>query len=62
MKNNYSLNGLYPITPTAFQSDLEYIDNIKEVIKSGIKIFQFGTKYMSFKRKKYLVHKYLHEL
>ena len=27
MKNNCSLNGLYPITPTAFQSDLEYIDN-----------------------------------
>ena len=57
MKNNYSLSGLYPITPTVFQSDLEYIDNIKEVIKSGIKIFQFRTKYMSFKRKKYLVHK-----
>ena len=57
MKNNYSMNGLYPITPTAFQSDLEYIDNIKEVIKSGIKIFQFRTKYMSFKRKKYLIHK-----
>lgn len=57
MKNNYSMNGLYPITPTAFQSDLEYIDNIKEVIKSGIKIFQFRSKYMSFKRKKYLIHK-----
>ena len=57
MKNNYSLSGLYPITPTVFQSDLEYIDNIKEVIKSGIKIFQFRTKYMSFKRKKYLIHK-----
>ena len=57
MRTNYSLSGLYPITPTAFQSDLEYIDNIKEVIKSGIKIFQFRTKYMSFKRKKYLIHK-----
>tara|TARA_B100001996_G_scaffold262442_1_gene204598 strand:+ start:22 stop:657 length:636 start_codon:yes stop_codon:yes gene_type:complete len=60
MKNNLILKGLYPISSNNYVSDLDFIEKTVTIIKSGIKIFQFRGKYLSFKRKKYLL-KTIHE-
>ena len=57
MENNKLLKGLYPITTNVYNSDIEYISKIKTVIESKINIFQFRSKTLSFKRKKYLLKK-----
>ena len=57
MENNKLLKGLYPITPSIYNSDIDYISNIKTVIESKINIIQFRTKTLSFKRKRYLLKK-----
>ena len=44
MENNKLLKGLYPITPSIYNSDIDYISNIKTVIESKINIIQFRTK------------------
>ena len=55
MKSNLILKGLYPISSNNYASDLDFIEKTIAIIKSGIKIFQFRGKYLSFKRKKYLL-------
>ena len=55
MENNKALNGLYPITPSIYKSDIDYLYHIKIVIKSGINILQFRSKNLSFRRKAYLI-------
>ena len=57
MKNDLILKGLYPINTNNYGSDLDFIEKTILIIKSGIKIFQFRGKYLSFKRKKYLIKK-----
>ena len=57
MENNKLLKGLYPITSNVYKSDIDYISNIKTVIESKINIFQFRSKTLSFKRKRYLLKK-----
>ena len=57
MENNKLLKGLYPITPSIYNSDIDYISNIKTVIESKINIFQFRSITLSFKRKRYLLKK-----
>ena len=55
MENNKSLKGLYPITPNIYKSDIDYLSSLKLVIESDINIFQFRSKTLSFRRKKYLL-------
>tara|TARA_B100001564_G_scaffold354632_1_gene365551 strand:+ start:32 stop:664 length:633 start_codon:yes stop_codon:yes gene_type:complete len=55
MENNKALSGLYPITPSMYKSDFDYLSKIKTVIESGIDIFQFRCKTFSFKRKKFFL-------
>jgi thiamine-phosphate pyrophosphorylase len=57
MENDLILKGLYPINTNNYDSDLDFIEKTILIIKSGIKIFQFRGKYLSFKRKKYLIKK-----
>tara|TARA_Y100000741_G_C18122881_1_gene505788 strand:+ start:28 stop:660 length:633 start_codon:yes stop_codon:yes gene_type:complete len=55
MENNKVLSGLYPITPSIYKSDFDYLSKIKTTIESGINIFQFRCKTFSFKRKKFFL-------
>ena len=55
MENNKALSGLYPITPSIYKSDFDYLSKIKTTIESGINIFQFRCKTFSFKRKKFFL-------
>ena len=55
MENNKALNGLYPITPSIYKSDIDYLYHIKIVVESGINIIQFRSKNLSFRRKAYLI-------
>ena len=55
MGNINALKGLYPITPSIYKSDIDYLYHIKIVIKSGINILQFRSKNLSFRRKAYLI-------
>tara|TARA_B100000965_G_C19594994_1_gene759741 strand:- start:2877 stop:3506 length:630 start_codon:yes stop_codon:yes gene_type:complete len=59
--NNIKLRGIYPISMETYFSDNSYIENIEKVIKSGINIFQFRSKYFSHRRKKNLL-KSIHNL
>tara|TARA_B100000586_G_C19988365_1_gene375166 strand:+ start:46 stop:699 length:654 start_codon:yes stop_codon:yes gene_type:complete len=52
-----SLHGLYLISPTIMRSDMDYLHNIEIAIKAGVKIFQFRGKYLSMRRKRYLIKK-----
>ena len=58
MENNKSLKGLYPISPSFYKSDIDYLESLRSVIESKINIFQFRTKSLSFRRKRYFL-KYL---
>lgn len=55
MDKNTMLKGLYPITPNFYKSDIDYLGKLESVMKSNINIFQFRSKTLSFKRKKYLL-------
>jgi thiamine-phosphate pyrophosphorylase len=55
MENNKALNGLYPITPSIYKSDIDYLYHIKIVVESGVNIIQFRSKNLSFRRKAYLI-------
>ena len=57
MDNNKLLKGLYPISPSLYKSDIDYLNNLKCVIESKINIFQFRSKTLSFRRKRYLLNK-----
>ena len=57
MDNNKLLKGLYPISPSLYKSDSDYLNNLKCVIESKINIFQFRSKTLSFRRKRLsLIH------
>ena len=55
MDNNKVLKGLYPITPSLYKSDIDYLSRIRSVLKSGINVFQFRSKFLSFRRKRFLL-------
>ena len=55
MGNINVLKGLYPITPSIYKSDIDYLYHIKIVVESGINIIQFRSKNLSFRRKAYLI-------
>ncbi|MEC9206225.1 MAG: thiamine phosphate synthase [Pseudomonadota bacterium] len=55
-KENF-LNGIYPISPTKYDSDYVYLDLIKKALKTNIKIFQFRGKHLSLRRKRNLIPK-----
>ena len=57
MDNNKLLKGLYPISPSLYKSDIDYLNSLKCVIESRIKIFQFRSKSLSFRRKRYFLKK-----
>ena len=55
MENNKVLKGLYPITPSLYKSDIDYLSRIRSVLESGINVFQFRSKFLSFRRKRFLL-------
>lgn len=54
MSKNTLLRGLYPITPNNYKSDIDFEEKIINIIKSGIKIFQFRSKNLSNRKNKSL--------
>ncbi|MBT3548705.1 MAG: thiamine phosphate synthase [Gammaproteobacteria bacterium] len=61
MINKNILRGIYPICPDSIQSDLTYLEKVEEVIASGINIIQFRSKYLSGRKKRFLL-KSIHRL
>jgi len=55
-KENF-LSGVYPISPTEYDSDYTYLDLVEKTLKTEIKIFQFRGKHLSSRRKRNLIPK-----
>jgi thiamine-phosphate pyrophosphorylase len=55
MEHNKVLKGLYPITPSLYKSDIDYLSQVKSVLESGVNVFQFRSKFLSFRRKRFLL-------
>ncbi len=55
MEHNKVLKGLYPITPSLYKSDIDYLSQVRSVLESGVNVFQFRSKFLSFRRKRFLL-------